>query len=172
MSFYDMINQYPERARNFHSTMHLAQGLPGLSWEHLVSGYDWASLPNGSTCVDVGGGHGQAALAVLAKFPNLDWTVQDSAQGLSDRPPAPDGAKITYMEHDFLQAQPTATKGAKIFFMRWILHNWPDQYCHRILQGLIPSLESGSRILIMVSSFRKSTCRLPETCLLICCRSN
>lgn len=148
-SFYEMINQYPERAKNFHSTMHLAQGLPGLSWEHLVNGYDWGDLDDGSICVDVGGGHGQAALAVSAKFPSLEWIVQDSAQGLLDHPPVPEGTNVMYMEHDFLQPQPLTTKGAKIFFMRWILHNWPDQYCHRILDGLIPSLEHGAHVLIM-----------------------
>lgn len=148
-SFYDMLNENPERADNFHSTMHLAQWLPGLSWDHLANGYDWASLPTSSTCVDVGGGHGQAAVAVSAKYPHLKWIVQDSAQGISGHPPVPDAANITYMEHDFLAPQPDATKGVDVFFMRWILHNWPDQYCRRILRALIPSMTPESRILIM-----------------------
>lgn len=31
---------------------------------------------------------------------------------------------------------------------RWVLHNWPDAYVHRILRALIPALKPGARVII------------------------
>ncbi|KAK5169331.1 uncharacterized protein LTR77_005306 [Saxophila tyrrhenica] len=148
-SFYEVLQDYPERAKNFHGLMAIFQRLPGLEWDYLASGFDWTSLPDGSLCVDVGGGHGEAAVAVASKFAHLKWMVQDTESGFEGRPVRPDGLAVDYMEHDFFTPQPAATKGAAVFFMRWILHNWPDAYCHGILQALIPSLRKDARILIM-----------------------
>lgn len=56
---------------------------------------------------------------------------------------------VEFLAHSFLDAQPI--KGAKVYLFRWVFHNWPDKYCIRILQTLIPALEKGSRVLIMDS---------------------
>lgn len=38
-----------------------------------------------------------------------------------------------------------------MYLFRWVFHNWPDKYCIRILQTLIPALHKGARVLIMDS---------------------
>ena len=50
------------------------------------------------------------------------------------------------MEHDFMTEQPV--KGADVYLIRWVLHNWSDKYCLRILRNLIPALKNGARIVI------------------------
>lgn len=51
------------------------------------------------------------------------------------------------MTHDFLlEDQPV--KGADVYFFRWILHNWSDKYCVKILRGLIPALKPGAKIIL------------------------
>lgn len=55
-------------------------------------------------------------------------------------------ARISGMEHDFLTPQPV--KGADIYLFRWILHDWSDKYCVKILQSLIPALKKGAKIII------------------------
>ncbi|KAK3708531.1 hypothetical protein LTR37_011426 [Vermiconidia calcicola] len=132
-SFYEMLADHPERSKHFHETMAMAGTFPGLSWKYVVAGFDWSSLPSGGLCVDVGGGHGPAAFAVAKEFPHLRWVVQDTSKSFENRPQVPEDS----------------TKDAAVFFLRWILHNWPDQYCHRILQAMIPSLKAGTKILIM-----------------------
>jgi hypothetical protein len=51
------------------------------------------------------------------------------------------------MTHDFLlEDQPV--QGGDVYFFRWILHNWSDKYCVKILRGLIPSLKPGAKIVL------------------------
>jgi hypothetical protein len=39
-------------------------------------------------------------------------------------------------------------EGADIYLLRWILHDWSDKYCIKILQNLIPALRKGTKIVI------------------------
>lgn len=50
------------------------------------------------------------------------------------------------MPYDFFTEQPV--KDADVYFFRWIFHNWSDKYCIKILQGLVPALKKGARIVI------------------------
>ena len=54
---------------------------------------------------------------------------------------------IELMAFDFLAEQPV--KGARAYFMHWIMHDWPDEVCRRILGRLVEAMKPGySRILI------------------------
>ncbi|KAL8805329.1 MAG: hypothetical protein Q9182_002003 [Xanthomendoza sp. 2 TL-2023] len=53
------------------------------------------------------------------------------------------------MAHDFFQEQPI--KGAEIYTLRWILHDWSDKYAARILRALIPALKPGAKVLVLES---------------------
>lgn len=53
---------------------------------------------------------------------------------------------VSFMAHDIFTPQPV--KAADVFFLRWVLHNWSDKYCLRILRALVPSLRRGARIII------------------------
>lgn len=50
------------------------------------------------------------------------------------------------MAYDFFAPQPV--KGAELYLYRWILHDWPDKYCIKILQALRPALKHGAKVLI------------------------
>ena len=50
------------------------------------------------------------------------------------------------MVHDFLTPQPV--KGADIYLLRWILHDWSDKYSVAILRNLIPALKRGAKVLV------------------------
>lgn len=95
--------------------------------------------------VDIGGGFGQQAIAFKQKFPNLPGQVidQDISATLSKAPPA-EGVK--FMVQDFFQ--PQAVKGAKFYYLRHVMHDWPDDDCVRILKGIVPAMGPGSRIVI------------------------
>jgi hypothetical protein len=49
------------------------------------------------------------------------------------------------MAHDFFTPQ---TVVADVYLLRWILHNWSDKYCMRILRALIPALKPGARVVV------------------------
>ncbi|KAF9471449.1 S-adenosyl-L-methionine-dependent methyltransferase [Pholiota conissans] len=110
----------------------------------ILDGYDWGALPKGSTVVDVGGGIGTQSLLISKAFPDLKLVVQDREAVI------PDGIKFQYYEasapelltsgrvslqpHDFYAEQPI--KNARVYFMRMIMHDWPDSTCVKILKHL------------------------------------
>lgn len=118
---------------------------PGYSLDHLTDHYPWASHGSG-TVVDIGGSHGDAAFAIARKFPDLNLVVQELPEVVASSQHQP-GLKVRFQSHDFFEEQPI--KGASVYIYRWILHNWPDKYCVKILKALIPALQPGSRVLVM-----------------------
>jgi hypothetical protein len=59
-------------------------------------------------------------------------------------------SRITFQAHDFLTPQPVV---ADVYFFKAILHDWPDKYASKILGALVPSLRSGSRIIMCEGIF-------------------
>ncbi|KAL2865424.1 O-methyltransferase-domain-containing protein [Aspergillus lucknowensis] len=95
--------------------------------------------------VDVGGGHGHQCVEIRNKFPNLNGqlVLQDLPEVLNGLPDIP-GVKIE--AHDFFQEQ--TVKGARFYYLRRILHDWPDTLCIKILQNLRSAMADDSQILI------------------------
>ena len=54
-------------------------------------------------------------------------------------------SRISFQAHDFFTKQNTM---ADLFFLKMILHDWPDKYAAKILQNLVPSLKPGGRIVL------------------------
>lgn len=144
-AFYAALSKDPARARRFGGAMSFFSTGPGYSLHHLTDHYPWASHGS-STVLDIGGSHGDAAFAIARKFPDLDLIVQELPEVVANAKPQA-GLNVRFMPHDFFEEQPV--KGASVYIYRWILHNWPDKYCVKILKALIPALQSGSRVLVM-----------------------
>lgn len=98
----------------------------------------------------VGGSQGFACFAIARKFPALSFVVQDLEpviQAAEKEVPNDLVDRVRFMTHDFLlEDQPV--KGGDVYFFRWILHNWSDKYCVKILRGLIPALKPGAKIVL------------------------
>ncbi|KAI9873469.1 MAG: hypothetical protein M1830_000374 [Pleopsidium flavum] len=148
-SMYEVLSQYPDRAKRFGNAMSSFTTGTGYDLKHLVDNYPWASIGNG-TVVDVGGSHGFVCIRLASSFPSIHFIVQDLPEVVdagSSKMPAAMSDRVTFMAHDFLTEQPV--KGADIYFFRWIFHNWSDKYCTQILRSLIPALKPGARVVIM-----------------------
>ncbi|KAF2993168.1 hypothetical protein E8E13_000504 [Curvularia kusanoi] len=144
LSFFDHLATQPERARQFADSMSMLMNVPQLDKE-FVFAYDWAQHAEG-TVVDVGGSHGNIAFPLAERFPQIKVVVQDRPEVVAtasvDR-----HANVAFEAHDFFAAQPR--HGADVYFLRYIFHDWPESYCVKILQGLLPALKTGARIVIM-----------------------
>ena len=99
--------------------------------------------------VDVGGGAGHQCFALRKAFPELEgeMIVQDVSVmiGLVDKDAA-SAAGITAMAHDFYTPQPV--KGAKVYYMRTVLHDWNDERCEVILRHIRGAMAPDSVIII------------------------
>lgn len=98
--------------------------------------------------VDVGGNTGHDILGFHKAHPNLPGRL--ILQDLPTTIQSLDAAKlepIEAMAHDFFTPQPV--KGAKAYYMKMVLHDWPDVQCREILSNLKPAMDRGySKILI------------------------
>ncbi|KZV87208.1 S-adenosyl-L-methionine-dependent methyltransferase [Exidia glandulosa HHB12029] len=130
-----------------------------------VEGFDWGSLPKDATVVDAGGGVGAASLALARAFPDLRLVVQDrtktieQARGYWEKhmPEGIASGRITLEAHDFFDAvQPRGA--ADVYLLRFILHDWADSYCLKILDPL-RKVAGPNTTLIIVDTVLPYACR-------------
>lgn len=99
--------------------------------------------------VDVGGGLGHQCLALRRARPELGgrMVVQDVGFMVSqvDRVEA-EREGVEVMVHDFLTAQ--AVRGAKVYYLRTVLHDWGDEKCKVILGHLRDAMVEDSVVVI------------------------
>ncbi|KAF2167489.1 hypothetical protein M409DRAFT_66047 [Zasmidium cellare ATCC 36951] len=150
----------PSRATRFKTAMAFHEHFPGLERSHVLTGFDWASLPHNATVVDIGGSHGGVSIELAKAFPKLNFVVQDLPDVIDEAGKDDVDGRVKFMAHDFFTEQPV--KDADVYFMRFILHNWSDKYCVQILQALVPALKPGARILLNEQSLQPSSAVPPR----------
>ncbi|KAG6820459.1 hypothetical protein H0H93_000213 [Arthromyces matolae] len=157
------------------------------SWEApgaIFEGFDWRSLPRGSTIVDVGGGIGSSSMMLANAYcqpnggksmdsllhaflesPGQQREESDEDFGfkfiIQDRPivvemgekawraKCPellDSGIATFQEHDFFTEQPI--RNAAVFFLRVILHDWPDSSARAILLRLREAAKPETKLVL------------------------
>ncbi|KAK9051266.1 hypothetical protein SSX86_027893 [Deinandra increscens subsp. villosa] len=95
--------------------------------------------------VDVGGGTGTVAKAIVEGFPEIKCTCFDLPHVINGLV----GSKnLSYVGGDMFQAIPSA----HVVLLKWILHDWSDEECMKILKRCkeaIPSKENGGKLIII-----------------------
>ena len=102
-----------------------------------------------TTMVDVGGANGALLCALAAGNPNVKGVVLDAPhvvdsateyvreQGLSDR--------VSVVAGDFFQSVPAAD----LYLLKFILHDWDDEACVKILTNCARSLQPNGRVIVV-----------------------
>ncbi|KAJ2981742.1 hypothetical protein NUW58_g6609 [Xylaria curta] len=146
-SIYEVLASDAERAARFSNAMKAFSTTSVFYITHLTDNYDWASLGKVEV-VDVGGAQGHVALELAKRFENLDIPVQDIYEVVrhaENQLPGEFKNQTRFLAHDLFAPQ---TLSADVFIFRWVLHNWSDEHCLRILRAQIPSLKPNARIVI------------------------
>ncbi|KAI4241941.1 MAG: hypothetical protein L6R42_011153, partial [Xanthoria sp. 1 TBL-2021] len=99
--------------------------------------------PEQTLFIDIGGGRGQICEAFKSRFPSPPSggrvIVQDLPQTLAGVPtPSPTG--IEAIPHNFFEPNPIT--GAKIYYLRHVLHDWPDHKCQEILKHVKDAMDA------------------------------
>lgn len=88
-------------------------------------------------------------------YANLKFVIQDRAPVLKqaetavwpkESPDALKAGRVRFLPHDMFEPNPV--KDADVYWLRYIMHDWSDDYCVRILSAIKPSMGPRSRILI------------------------
>ncbi|KAI2607961.1 S-adenosyl-L-methionine-dependent methyltransferase [Hypoxylon sp. NC1633] len=143
---FDMLVDQPERAARFANAMVYFNSNADLAPHHICDAFDWESV---SKVVDIGGSAGSTAVALATRLPQVSIVIQDQAvledQARQSIPPALVD-RVSFVAHDFFHDQPV--RDADVYHFRWIFHDWPDQYCLKLLRALVPALKPGAKVIV------------------------
>jgi hypothetical protein len=143
-SMFDWFATHPDESRHF------SAGLGGLTRTEapaIVSGYPF---PGTGTICDVGGGQGVLLAAILASRPGLRGIIVDHPtvlaqattylqdRGLADRVDLVPGDLMT-----------SVVAQADLYLLKWVLHDWDDATCERIVRTVARSMPPGARLLVI-----------------------
>ncbi|KZO90320.1 S-adenosyl-L-methionine-dependent methyltransferase [Calocera viscosa TUFC12733] len=120
----------------------------------FLSNFPWDTLPEGTTICDVGGGIGTISMALAARFPQLRFVLQEMPGTLEQArrvwgekaPEAVSGGRVEFRALDFLKEGPK--EGCGLYYLKHIIHDWPDEEAVRILKNVRSSMRPKARLLL------------------------
>jgi hypothetical protein len=98
--------------------------------------------------VDVGGNLGHQVRKFAEAYPSLPGklVLEDFPDVVNAAKDAPES--IVRLGHDFFKPQPDLVRNAKAFYLRMILHDWPEKQAKIILKNIVDVMAEDSVILI------------------------
>ncbi|KAJ2983280.1 hypothetical protein NQ176_g796 [Zarea fungicola] len=158
--FFNDVTSEPELAAHFHDAMQCHSKYNLTPWleiyptENILKSGKYR--PNCPLVVDIGGSKGHD----LEKFHHRHPNIPIGSLILQDLPDVVEGLKlpeaITPQAYNFFEEQPV--KGAAVYFLHNVLHDWPDERAMSILENVAGAMEKGfSKLLIhesLISSVR------------------
>ncbi|KAF9465675.1 S-adenosyl-L-methionine-dependent methyltransferase [Collybia nuda] len=116
--------------------------------------FNWKSLKSTDVIVDVGGNMGTVSLAIAKMFPETKFVIQDLPPVIegakpfwqANFPEAIENGRVKLEAHDFFQPQPV--KGAAVYFCRFIIQDWPDSECIKILKRIREAAGPSSKLIL------------------------
>jgi hypothetical protein len=143
---FDYLAKHPADEALFAASMASISGTENAA---VARGYPFGKL---GTLVDVGGAHGHLLATILRRHKKLRGILYDQPQvvaaaGASGFLSAPDLAgRHELVGGSFFDRVPA---GADAYLMKYILHDWDDEKCLRILGHCRDALAEGGRVLVV-----------------------
>jgi hypothetical protein len=143
---FEYLEKHPEDLKVFGESM---TSLSRTENPTIAAAYKFSGL---GTLVDVGGGHGSLLATILKANRNLKGVLFDqasviagakkdqyiTAKGVAERCRVESG--------DFFKAVP---KGGDAYIMKYVLHDWNDGQCVKILANCRSSMNEKGRVLVV-----------------------
>ncbi|KAM0438573.1 hypothetical protein ACHAPT_001325 [Fusarium lateritium] len=153
LPFFEHLKSRPDLNEGFDAFMKSrAVSHTGSNVEHLLEAFDWKALGEAKV-VDVGGSSGSTATTLAIAYPKLNLVVEDlpgpikNARSRVLELSEDVRSRIEILDYDFFTPQPV--KGADVYLLRTIIHDWPDADAIKILRGIVEAMGPSSRLLIM-----------------------
>ena len=138
------LRRHPDEARAFDAFM---ANMPGNRLAAVAAAYDFSGA---KLIADIGGGNGAALRYILSHFPaprGLVFDIEDVIDAIT--PEELLQGRISVQRGSFFDHVPP---GADIYMLSYVLHDWPDEDCVRILQNCRAAMGPNSR-LVSVRSY-------------------
>ncbi|XP_021740042.1 5-pentadecatrienyl resorcinol O-methyltransferase-like [Chenopodium quinoa] len=115
----------------------------------LLTSNEFKGVMHGvESLVDVGGGDGTMASSIALAYPDVKCTVFDLPNVVEGIQRNEKVGNLTYVAGDMFEAIPHA----QLILLKWILHNWNDENCIKVLKQCkeaIQSRDKGGKLLII-----------------------
>lgn len=148
----------PKAQHAFNTVMGIRRTTPGNEWftTYPIEGRLKLTNDFDILIVDVGGGLGHELVALKAHFPSLlgRMIVQDLGTVIAAVATEKLPTGIEAMAHDFFGPQPI--KGAKAYYLRAILHDWPDNQARTILSHIRDAMADDSVLLVNETALQET----------------
>lgn len=146
---FQWLESHPQLQAAFNSVMGAQKMIRTEQWfeYYPVSEKLNVESPDGVLLVDIGGGQGHDLIDFHVRHPNLPGKLI-----LQDLPVVIKGVKeplplgIESQEYDFFNPQPV--KGARAYYLRTVLHDWPDKQALEILKIIREAMGDESVLLV------------------------
>ncbi|KAF8007925.1 hypothetical protein BT93_K1812 [Corymbia citriodora subsp. variegata] len=137
-SFWELASRKPEFNRMFHDAQACTNE---FMMEAIVAAYK-DGFQRVGTLVDVGGGTGSGIAEIVRSHPHIKGINFDRPHVLAE---APACSGVAHVGGDMFEAIPSADA----VFMKWILHDWDDEDCVRILKSCRKALPKENGVAII-----------------------
>lgn len=141
---FDYLRHQPDAAATFNAFM---AGQTAASVDAVLAAYDFAGARE---LVDVGGGRGALVAGVLRANRAMRGILFDMPEVVATAQPLLDQAGVADrckpVGGDFFESIPA---GADLYVLKFILHDWSDEQCARILRNCRQVIAGGGRLLIV-----------------------
>lgn len=140
-SVWEHFGDHPQEGARFGEAM---RQLTSVDLAALVRAYPW---PREGVICDVAGGIGTLLAAILARRPQASGILLDAPEVLNEAEPFLRAQGVL----DRVARQPGDLFGAidahaDVYVLKWILHDWSDEACMRMLRSLVAAMPAGSRV--------------------------
>ncbi|KAG1728070.1 O-methyltransferase-domain-containing protein [Suillus lakei] len=148
-NYWDMIKDDDERRDAFQRGMLGQSEMLGAS--AVLHHYPWDDI---SSVVDIGCGVGSFSAPLAKMFPHLRVTNQDLPEVITqarnaweaNAPEALLDGRVEFVPINFFEDVPVAGKDA--YYLRHVLHDWPDAEATTILHNIRKAMGPNSRVLV------------------------
>ena len=143
---FEYLETHPDDLAVFGESM---TSLSGAENPAIAAAYKFAQV---RTLVDVGGGHGSLLATILKANPKLEGVVFDQpsviARAKNDKHVTAKGIaeRCTLESGSFFESVPS---GCDAYMMKYILHDWNDEQCVKILSNCRAAMNKKGRVLVV-----------------------
>ena len=140
-SRFEYLRANPNHGRLFDAVMAAS---PDDRFSAIAAAYDFSSA---KVIADIGGGNGALLRSILRRHAAPDGLLYDQPDVVNAISVADQlGGRIILRSGDFTKHVPS---DADIYLLSWILHDWNDETCQRILRNCAVAMARGSRLLVI-----------------------
>lgn len=145
-AIFDYLRDHPEDDRIFSASMASISGPENAA---VARALDFGRF---RTLVDVGGAHGHLLATILGRHRRLRGVLYDQPQVVANAPASGFitargvAGRIEVEGGNFFNAVP---QGADAYIMKYIMHDWTDDQCARILGHIRRAMAPGGRVLVV-----------------------